>query len=429
VHRLRLPLLTLAVTSLLLGACDTVEPDDFYLVPHSRYDSVALSPDGTRYAAVERDSTLVVREIDGDATVWQVELGSVSWPIVYYSPTGASVMVWHSTRLMEVFDASDGTHMGTHHDVYAITGVSPDDRFYSYAHNRDSLAVQIAALGGVEPKRSLTTESHITGKELSTNGWPSIIFGPAGWVLELGDSMVTARNLDTQTIYELSLPGAATTNAIVSPDGASVVLGTKDSSLHVFSLATGELTHSSKNTDGSPIPLLVTADGRTAVAVSVQYGRYKWGVWKLALWDLENAANVVVCEVGGFGHWGYRTVFGPHEQTFVRVRYASVEADASELLADAWTMDGQQLWQVALADDVPPVASDTPRPTDLRRRIPELIPIGGPVITPDGEHVFVGTYYGIWRIRLSDGYITQLRDWSTPDSYKQVSTRFFPVTD
>jgi WD40 repeat protein len=441
VRHLRLPLLILVV-SLLAGACriffsDDIESNNSQNYRERQYESLAISPNGLQYAAIELDCTLVVREIENDSTAWLVELGDSNHPIVNFTPAGSMVLVLDIAARLRVYDASDGDLLATHSDVYGLIDVSPDDWLFAFLDKPGKTTYTLRELTGAGfPSVPGSSAGQIANIFLFGYRSP-VSFSGVGRMIEQSDSTVVVRlsvtenyQLKPSYVREFRVPDAAVTNAVISPDGASLIVGTRHNGLHVFSLATGELTfHTGSpidpqylpyvNHDG-PYPLLVTDDSGTAIVVSTQNGRPYGGKWKLSAWDLADSGRITEYDVGNWQYSGYRVAFSPDGGSFIRMRHAQRLLERPEMVADAWDLNGNMLWQVILSDTIPTYAwgswSLSVSPT-------------GPVFERDGEHVLLGTYYGIWRIRIGDGETTRLRNWServpferTPSPMDSLST-------
>ena len=144
------------------------------------------------------------------------------------------------------------------------------------------------------------------------------------------------------------------------------------------------------------------------------YAGDKW----LRTWNVKTGE--LVAELDERNDWSRDYLwFSIRDHVLIRARTPSRSWDdetSGELIVDAYDITSVRLWEHVIIDDPPSLSADG-----------DYVP-SGPVFTPNGEHVLVATYYGMWRIRVADGRVDRIRDWSQPYTHdKQYPDRTIRV--
>jgi eukaryotic-like serine/threonine-protein kinase len=159
--------------------------------------TVAFSPDGRRLAAVDTEGSVVVREVDGGATVLKLEGHFDGVNSVAFSPDGSRIVTAGADGLVKLWDASTGRE--------ALTLRDHANQVEGLAFSRDGLAIASAGADG------------------------AVILWDASPLVEL------------PALRPLTMPGhtGIVVTVAVSQDGATIASAGADGLLHLWDAATG----------------------------------------------------------------------------------------------------------------------------------------------------------------------------------------------
>lgn len=252
---------------------------------HTKWiNAVAFSPDGKKLATASGDST---------AKLWDAETGQMIVTLighqkrvnaVAFSPDGKRLFTASDDTLIKVWDTTSGREIAS----------------YS-GHGAGVRSLAISSDG----KRLATAGSNIVkvwdstaGKEVGSLDWLtdsviSVTFSPSGNLLATASSDKTARIWDAQTGKEIiAFKGHASWVDCIafSPDGRRLATGGNDRTIKLWDMATGQELGSLRGHLRAVESVVFSLDGQSLISAGLDH--------TVKVWDIDNIQEATISKPG-----------------------------------------------------------------------------------------------------------------------------------
>lgn len=223
--------------------------------------TIAISPDGSRFAYGQSNGAVVLRDIVTGATIREFLGHSAGVNRLTFSPDGTQIFSGGNDRRAILWNVADGTILRDFVHPLAVNGVAfnPADPAIVATACEDAIVRVFNVTGG-------NTVVEITGHGDAVN---DVRFSPNGAVLYSGGDDNATRSWDPATGAAgpaLFDPSADVLSLAISPDGNTLVTGGGDGNVRVWNLTTRQLARTIKPCTSPVVSVQVSPDGQLVLA-------------------------------------------------------------------------------------------------------------------------------------------------------------------